>query len=152
MSETDNACLVTLGLIGLYRAGLSFPLARLREAAGVRDLATAIADGRLQQRGKLRRVYDYRVHGEHIVVFRSKFRLEFNFIHPEAFSSFLLKRHIELNRKLTRRFPQYIGLPLARHLKELCERKLVKQVDDVAGLFELTPEGEVRERGLRRSG
>jgi hypothetical protein len=127
-----------------------FPM--FREVAGTPDLAAAVADARLPRRGKLRRFFDYRVRGDHLVVTFQKFRIEFNLKHPEAFSAYLLQRHIDLNRVLRRSFPQYVGLSLARDLDELAQRKLVTLVDDTAALFELTPEGEARRLELRRSG
>src|SRR5690242_1836636 len=132
MPDEDHDWLLTLGMIGLYRAGVGAMLPMLREAAGGADLAAAVAEGRFPRRGKVRRHFDYRVRGDHLIVTFNKFRIEFNFKYPEAFSAYLLQRHIDLNRILRRSFPQYIGLPLTRELTKLSERKLVELVDDTA--------------------
>lgn len=141
----------TLRLIGLYQAGVGAVVFRLREVAGTPNLAAAVSDGRLARRGKLLRAYRYRVCSDHLIVTFPKLRIEFSLKRPEAFSAYLLQRHIDQNRLLMRMWPQFNGLPLADHLHRLSERQLVKRVDDTADLFELTPEGQWRESELRRT-
>src|SRR5262245_19317141 len=114
MHDQDDNWLQTIGLIGLNRAGVGTLLPILREACGGFDLAGTVAEGRLKQRGRLRSCIDYRVRGNHIVVSLRKLRIEFDFIRPKAFSAFLLQRHMELNRKLKKFFPQYLEISLAR--------------------------------------
>jgi hypothetical protein len=68
-------------------------------------------------------------------------RIEFNMAHPEAFSAYLLRRHIELNRKLARFYRQYVGLPVAKGMEQLAERGLIRAIDPTASLFTLTQAG-----------
>jgi hypothetical protein len=125
----------TLGLIRLYRAGVAGIVASLVED---RDIASAFEDGRLQRRGKIREFIDYRTEGEHLIAIFSNYRFEFNFLYPKAFSQYLVQRHIELNRKLQRLFPQYRNLPLAEGLAELERRNCIRMLNEVACLYELT--------------
>jgi hypothetical protein len=112
MLDENDTWIETLGLIGLYRAGVSLFIPKLRELCGSRDLSSAVADGRLSRRGKLRPLSTYRIQGDHIVISFRKLRNEFDLLYPDAFSSYLLQRHIELNRILRRSFPQYMGCRL----------------------------------------
>jgi hypothetical protein len=113
-ANDDGAWLSTLGLIGLYRSGVSVIVSALPEVGEDPDIVSAIAVGRLDRRGKLRGFITYRVHGDHIVAMVGKFRIEFNTAHPEGISAYLLHRHIELNGKLRRQYPEYVGVPVAK--------------------------------------
>jgi hypothetical protein len=140
-ANDDDAWLLTLGLIGLFRSGVSVIVVMLREAGEGPDVASAIADGRLERRGNLRGFVNYRVHGDHIVAMLGKHRIEFHIAQPEAFSAYLLRRHIDLNRKLRRFYPQVVGVPVTKGLEQLAERGLIRAADPSAPLFALTPAG-----------
>jgi hypothetical protein len=140
-ANEDDAWLLTLGLIGLFRSGVSMIVSLLREVGVDPDIASAIAVGRLDRRGNLRGFITYRVHGDHIVAMAEKIRIEFNAAHPEGFSAYLLHRHIDLNRKLKRFYPQYVNLPLMKGLEQLVERGLIRAIDPAASLLTLTQAG-----------
>jgi hypothetical protein len=144
LANDDGAWLRTLGLIRLFRSGVSTIVAMLREAGEDPDIASAIAVGRLDRRGKLRGFINYRVHGDHIVSMLGNLRIEFNLARPEAFSAYLLRRHIDLNYKLKRFYPQYVGVPVAKGLEQLSERGLILATDPPASLFTLTQAGSER--------
>ena len=140
-ANDDDAWLLTLGLISFFRSGVSVIVSLLRDVRKDRDIASAIAVGRLDRRGKLRGFITYRVHGDHIVAMLGNNRIEFNMARPEAFSSYLLRRHIELNRKLKRFYPNYVGVPVAKGLEQLAERGLICATEPSASLFTLTQAG-----------
>jgi hypothetical protein len=140
-ANDDDAWLLTLGLIGLFRSGVTMIVSLLREVGEDPDIATAIALERFERRGKLRGFITYRVHGDHIVAMVEKIRIEFNTAHPEGFSAYLLQRHIDLNRKLKRFYPQYVNLPLVKGLEQLVKRGLIRTIDAAASLLTLTQVG-----------
>jgi hypothetical protein len=140
-ANDDDAWLFTLGLIGLFRSGVSVIVSMFREVGKDRNIASAIAVGQLGRWGKLRGYVTYRVHSDQLVAMLGNDRIEFNLAHPEAFSAYLLRRHIELNRKLKRFYPQYVGVPVAIGLEQLAERGLICASDPSASLFTLTQAG-----------
>jgi hypothetical protein len=140
-ANDDDAWLLTLGLIGLFRSGVSVIVSMLQEVGEDPDIASAIAVGRVDQRGKLRGFITYRVHGDHIVAIVGKIRIEFNTAYPEGFSAYLLHRHIELNGKLRRQYPEYVGVPVAKGLEQLVGRGFIRAIDPAASLFTLTQAG-----------
>jgi hypothetical protein len=140
-ANEEDAWLPTLGLIGLFRSGVSLIVWMLREVGEDPDIASAIAVGRLDRRGRLRGFVTYLVHGDHIVAMLGKVRIEFSMSHPEAFPAYLLRRHIDLIRKLTRFFPQYVGVPVAKGLEQLAERGLRRAADLSTLLFTFTQAG-----------
>lgn len=148
----DDTWLMTLGLIKLFRAGVSPMVTMLREACQAPDFASVIATNEFYQRGTLRGFVRYRVQGDHIVATIGRIRIEFNMVHPEGFSAYLLRRHIELNRKLARPYPQYVGLPVSRGLEQLEERGLIRVIDPTVPLFALTQAGQQKVAEMRGVG
>ncbi len=70
--------------------GVSVTASLLRELLKVRDFAVAIRNGTIDRRGTVFGSWHYRVQGDHLVLSQKKHRIEFNFIHPHAFSAYLL--------------------------------------------------------------
>lgn len=141
MSAEDDVWLPTLGLIRMFRRGACVIASLLRESLKVRDMAVAIRNGTIDQRGTVFGSWHYRVQGDHLVVSHKKDRIEFNYVHPDALSAYLLQRHITLNRKLPRWFPQYVGLPLSKGLDQLLAHGLIRGIDGTESLFVLTQAG-----------
>jgi hypothetical protein len=140
-ADDDDTWLQTLGLIKLFRAAVSPIVTMLREACQDPDFASVIATNELYRRGNLRGFIRYRVQGENVVAMLGRIRIEFNMVHPEGFSAYLLRRHLELNPKLARPYPQFVGLPVVKGLEQLEERGLIRAVDPTVLLFALTQAG-----------
>jgi hypothetical protein len=141
MPDENDIPTATLELIGLYRLAVRLFLPMLREPCNGLDLDAAVRVGNLGPRGRLRLDATYRIQGDHIVIMFQKHRIEFDYAHPEAFSEYLLRRHIDLNRKIARFHRQCLGLPVARDLSRLQERGLITTVEADRPLFALTPSG-----------
>jgi hypothetical protein len=154
-ADDDDTWLSTLGLIKLFRGGVSPIVTMLREACQDPDFASVIAANELYRQGTLRGFIRYRVQGDHIVAMFGKIRIEFNMAHPEAFSAYLLRRHIDLNHKLARPYPQFVDLPVVKGLEQLEERGLIHVIDPTVPLFALTQAGQAKVaemRGVGRGG
>jgi len=141
MPDDDDAWLRTLGLIRLFQRAVSLTVSLLRQTYKSPDIAAAVRNGTIDRRGLLFNFLHYRVQGDRIVATATNIRIEIEYAHPDAFSGYLLQRHISLNRKLARSFPQYVGIPLPAGLKQLEERGLICAVDPDATLFKLTQAG-----------
>lgn len=147
-TERDDLPL-TFKMIDLYLKGSDALLPMIKEAAGTADLVAAVTEGRIKRRGKIQQHFHCRVRADHLVIAFNKFRVEFDYRYPKAFGANLMHRHIELNPRLMRLFPEYLDLSLVRDLDELRLQGLIELVDARDQLFELTTEGVLARRLLR---